>query len=342
MMKIPDYFRSHWHLVALSKDVRPNKVIARTVVGTRIAIFRSNSGISALLDRCPHRNYPLSQGRVVADTIECAYHGWRFMGDGKCVGVPGCAFGLLDENITEKLKAEKVHVVEKGGGIFVRLSEEGDEFPELPELFGDTNYDHFWWKQGVWKGSSFDAIENVLDPFHTKFIHHGFIRTRHKHMPVQLQVNSWERSIEMVIQQKQPDYGIMSKFLELGGRDYSSTRYYPPTTVQARWKGKKKLTLCVTAFFTCVDESSFRPFAYFTTPKGYTPAWLKQALIRGFLFPVVAQDKRALAYQHEVAESFGAPRYTQGPGDLLGSRVHKLYVNKKLEPGQDSPVDAEL
>ena len=342
MIKIPDYFKSEWHLVALSGDVKMSKAISRKVIGLPVAIFRSKEGLSALIDRCPHRNYPLSKGRVVGNTLECAYHGWRFKADGQCASVPGCVFEKLDEKAKTRLKAEAVHVVERHGGVFVKLSDEGAKEPEFHGEFGNPDYDHFWWKQGIWKGTSFDAIENVLDPFHTKFIHNGFIRKRDQHIPVQLQVNAYEQSIEMVIEQKQPDLGMMSRALERGGREKSTTRYYAPTTVQARWEGKEKLTLCVTAFFTPQDESSFRPFACFTTPKGLAPSWLKQAAIRLFLFLVIEQDKRALANQHDVAKIFNAPRYTHGPGDLLGSRVHKLYTHKALEPERDEPVYAEL
>lgn len=342
MIKLPEYFSNEWHLAALSGDVKPGKVIARTVIGTPITLFRAGTELGALVDRCPHRNYPLSKGRLVDGTLECPYHGWRFRADGACASVPGCSLASLCEKDIGYLKAQKVHVTEKHGAIFVCLGTPATPAPELPPLIGDENFDHFWWKQGVWKGTAFDAIENVLDPFHTKFIHHGFIRRRDKHIPVELQVNSYERSIEMIIRQTQPDLGLMSRALEHGGRSYSVTRYYAPTTVQARWEAPEKLTLCVTAFFTPEGQDSFRPFACFTSPKGMAPAWLKQALIRLFLFPVIEQDRRALAAQHAVATAFHAPRYTHGPGDLLGSRVYKLYMNKSLEPGQDAPVSAEL
>lgn len=342
MIKLPDYFKSEWHLVALSGDIKMGKAISRKVIGIPVALFRTKHGLSALVDRCPHRNYPLSKGRVVDDTLECAYHGWRFKTDGQCANVPGCAFSALEEKAKARLSAEPVYVAEKHGGVFVKLSEGGPKEPDIPGEFGNPDRDHFWWKQGIWKGTSFDAIENVLDPFHTKFIHDGFIRKRDNHIPVKLLVKSYEDSIEMVIEQKQPDLGIMSRFLERKGREKSSTRYYAPTTVQAVWQSEKELTLCVTAFFTPQDEGSFRPFACFTTPKGIAPSWLKQAAIRLFLFLVIEQDKRALGNQYEVAKTFNAPRYTHGPGDILGSRVHKLYTHKFLKPGVDEPVDAEL
>ena len=342
MIKLPEYMKSEWHLAALSGDVKHGQVIARKIIGTPITIFRTDTGLGALVDRCPHRNYPLSKGRIVNGTLECPYHGWRFKSDGACTNVPGCSLENVAQKDIDHLKAQQVHVAEKHGAIFVCIGEPTTNEPELPPTLGDAQYDHFWWKQGVWKGTAFDAIENVLDPFHTKFIHHGFIRRRDKHIPVQLQVNSYERSIEMIIQQTQPDLGIMSRALEHGGRSYSVTRYYAPTTVQARWEAPEKLTLCVSAFFTPESQDSFRPFACFTTPKGMAPAWLKQALIRLFLFPVVEQDRKALEEQHKVAQAFNAPRYTHGPGDLLGSRVHKLYMNKHIEPGQDPAVSVEL
>jgi phenylpropionate dioxygenase-like ring-hydroxylating dioxygenase large terminal subunit len=40
-------------------------------------------------DRCPHRLAPLSEGRLETDgTLQCAYHGWRFDGQGKTTLIP--------------------------------------------------------------------------------------------------------------------------------------------------------------------------------------------------------------------------------------------------------------
>ena len=336
-MSLPDAVRNAWHLVALSRELK-RRPVQRVVAGTPVALFRTEAGLAALLDRCPHRNYPLSKGRIVEGALECPYHGWRFAADGRCVAVPGCA---LPPGGNERLAAEPVRAVERHGGVFVRLGGDGPDAPELPPTLGDGGLDHFWWAQGVWNGRAFDAVENVMDPFHTNHIHHGFIRRRDRRLPVRLDVNSFERGIEMVIEQTEPDLGLMARVLERG-RARSRTRFYPPTTVQARWEGAETLTLCVTAFFTPVDDRRFRPFACFSTPRGRAPGWVKQAAIRLFLAPVVAQDRRALAAQLEVIRRFNAPRYLQGPGDLLGGRVHRLYAGGTLEPGASTSQEAQL
>ena len=54
---------------------------------------------SALVDACPHRLAPLSQGRVDPNSgcIECPYHGWSFDTDGTLKSIP-----QLDEGRTIK------------------------------------------------------------------------------------------------------------------------------------------------------------------------------------------------------------------------------------------------
>lgn len=338
MTALPPNVRDAWHLVALSRRVGDRAAVGVTVAGTAVALFRAGGAIRAVVDRCPHRNHPLAGGRVVDGALECPYHGWRFGPGGECVAVPGCE---VPEGKGLRLGAKPVAAIERHGGVFVRLSAEGPDVPDLPPTLGDPGLDHFWWEQGTWKGTAFDAVENVLDPFHTKFIHDGFIRKRDAHVPVSLGVNTFGRGIEMVIEQTQPDLGLMSRFLERD-RSLSRTRYYPPTAVQARWEGEKKLTLCVTAFFTPAADGAFTPFACFSTPRGVAPGWLKQAAIRLFLRPVVRQDRVALERQAEVVARHGATRYMEGPGDILGNRVHRLWAGEDIGTGSDPVVQAGL
>jgi nitrite reductase (NADH) small subunit len=61
--------------------------------GDAIAIFRNaEDRVFALLDRCPHKGGPLSQGIVFGDSVACPLHNWTIgLADG-CARAPdaGC------------------------------------------------------------------------------------------------------------------------------------------------------------------------------------------------------------------------------------------------------------
>src|SRR6478752_1870080 len=67
-----------WFIVATSDELK-NKPIARMLQGVPLVLFRDGEKrAGALLDRCPHRNVPLSAGEVSHGELQCRYHGWRF------------------------------------------------------------------------------------------------------------------------------------------------------------------------------------------------------------------------------------------------------------------------
>src|SRR5262245_19283114 len=76
---------NYWYFACQSRELG-KRPLARTVLGVPLVIFRGEGGKpAALLDRCPHRNAPLSIGRVIGGgRLECAYHGWQFDGAGAC------------------------------------------------------------------------------------------------------------------------------------------------------------------------------------------------------------------------------------------------------------------
>lgn len=52
--------------------------------GLDVAVFRNDAGeVFALLDRCPHKGGPLSQGIVFGTSVACPLHNWTI---GLCTG----------------------------------------------------------------------------------------------------------------------------------------------------------------------------------------------------------------------------------------------------------------
>ncbi|MBW4649867.1 MAG: aromatic ring-hydroxylating dioxygenase subunit alpha [Kastovskya adunca ATA6-11-RM4] len=79
---------NHWYVVACSQEVGEQPVSVM-FWEEAIALYRDSKGqVQALEDRCPHRFVKLSQGRVVEDALECAYHGWQINPQGQCSAVP--------------------------------------------------------------------------------------------------------------------------------------------------------------------------------------------------------------------------------------------------------------
>ena len=85
---------SEWKKICLVTDipVLGSRRVARAN-GVDVAVFRNDQdGVFALLDRCPHKGGPLSQGIVFGTSVACPLHNWTIgLADG-CAKAPdeGC------------------------------------------------------------------------------------------------------------------------------------------------------------------------------------------------------------------------------------------------------------
>jgi phenylpropionate dioxygenase-like ring-hydroxylating dioxygenase large terminal subunit len=128
----------YWYVACRSKRLgrRPR---AATVLGTPLVLFRGQNGqVGALLDRCPHRNAPLSAGRVVGDRLQCGYHGWEFGCGGVCEKIPG----LIEPGEMRGRSATAFPVRDQQGLIWVWMNPERVPTPSpywLPHL-DDARY----------------------------------------------------------------------------------------------------------------------------------------------------------------------------------------------------------
>ena len=75
----------------------------RRADGIEIAVFRTqDDAVFALLDRCPHKGGPLSQGIVFGNRVACPLHNWTIGLNDGCATAPdeGCVtrFPVCVEN----------------------------------------------------------------------------------------------------------------------------------------------------------------------------------------------------------------------------------------------------
>ncbi|HJV86639.1 MAG TPA: nitrite reductase small subunit NirD [Noviherbaspirillum sp.] len=77
-----------------------------------VAVFRnSDDKIFALLDRCPHKGGPLSQGIVFGERVACPLHSWNIELGSGCAVAP-------DEGCTQKFSVKV-----EDGKVFLDLDE---------------------------------------------------------------------------------------------------------------------------------------------------------------------------------------------------------------------------
>ncbi|MBC7918836.1 MAG: nitrite reductase small subunit NirD [Rhodoferax sp.] len=105
--------KTEWKKICLITDipVLGSRCVARPQ-GMDVAVFRNaQDEVFALLDRCPHKGGPLSQGIVFGTSVACPLHNWTIgMADG-CAKSP-------DEGCTPKF-AVKV----EGGAVHLDATE---------------------------------------------------------------------------------------------------------------------------------------------------------------------------------------------------------------------------
>ncbi len=86
---------SDWQVICKVEDIPV--LGARRVQraqGCEVAVFRNaEDQVFALLDRCPHKGGPLSQGIVYGTTVACPLHNWQIGLEDGCAQAPdeGCA-----------------------------------------------------------------------------------------------------------------------------------------------------------------------------------------------------------------------------------------------------------
>jgi len=131
----PAFLRDLWYLAALSHDLRPARLLAKTLLGEPVVLGRTAAGEAfALRDLCPHRGVPLSGGRLLqtpaGPQLECPFHGWRFRPDGVCAEIPSLLEGASLQPAAIRCGAYPLH--EAHGLIWLHVA--ADRKPPRPPL----------------------------------------------------------------------------------------------------------------------------------------------------------------------------------------------------------------
>ncbi len=315
-----------WQPVMKSADLRkkPRRI---TLEGQEIVLYRTETGIAALRDMCPHRAASLSRGRLHGDRIACPYHGWQFDPTGRCTHIP-LHDGPLPQRRVRAWQAQEAH-----GLIFLtRNAEEAGSIP-APVWDGQPKVERILEIRA--EATLADAVENVLDPIHTLFVHRGLIRSGGGASRVTIRAGLEKGALVMHYQGEAKQDGLLSRLLE-GERSHAISRFERPGVVSLQYWGPKQLNLVTTLYFTRESDERLRGFAVMTGPLQRGFGWIKALAFVPMMRIVIGQDLRIMQDATTNWRAAGRPPHASSPLDLLRPLIEAVIAGsaETTEPGE--------
>ena len=304
---------NHWYAVARDVELG-DRPLAVTLWHQNIVLFRtSNGGIEALENRCPHRQVQLSHGCVREDQIVCAYHGWRFDGEGRCTEVPY----LSEKQRLPRCQLRRYPVLQQDGFIWVFPGEVEKALQSCPLPLPE--WEHLNYIAAVTpidvRAHYSYLIENLMDMYHG-----------HLHDDLQAWANPKLRSLESSAVRVDAHYDAESyytidKIYSISQLFFKSLRRLHPEPLDVsyqypNWVATLGQEFKIVCLFCPVSETQTRAYLmHFTSlqpfwrlhklPVGFR-RWVKNRCFnaaRGLLAGLVEQDVLVIEEEQRAYEA---------------------------------------
>jgi phenylpropionate dioxygenase-like ring-hydroxylating dioxygenase large terminal subunit len=322
-----------WYVACASHELG-EKPLARTILNTPLVLFRGlDNKPAALLDRCAHRNAPLSLGKTVQGELQCAYHGWRYDSSGACVKVPSLiGAGEKTSRVVPRFPAR-----DRDGYVWVYTAADEEparepfHVPAIPPGYTEV-------RRSVEVNSTLHAaLENALDVPHTAFLHRGLFRGTGRTSRIKVRVTrTADRVAAEYIGEPRPE-GLAGKILSpSGGLVMHFDRFILPSIAQVEYRLGAENDFLITTLCTPVEDfrTALHASILFRTR---FPGWLVRLMIEPIARRIFNQDAAMLARQTASARRFGGEHYTSTEVDVLGLQIWQLL--KRAEQGEAPAED---
>jgi phenylpropionate dioxygenase-like ring-hydroxylating dioxygenase large terminal subunit len=302
-----------------------------------MALFRDARGVAAALeDRCAHRNAPLSMGRVAGGCLECAYHGWRYDGQGRVTEVPALP---SSEAAQSGHFVRRYEVAEQEGFVWVSKDPVRPRTgpPAFPFL-GQPGWTSFAMKT-LFRAPVDACLENFLDVPHATFLHRYWFRA-----PTAREVKAVVRTLEdgaeaEFFEEPRETSLVWWLLAPRGGAMRHTDRFIAPRTSRVDYEFPGGLHYVITSCCTPIDPKRTQVF---TVISFRHPAL--GALVRLLFEPlsrrIIRQDVDMLDAQYANVERYGGARFAHTRADLLGR--HIADWRRALAAGTPPPAAGEV
>jgi len=323
----------YWYVACQSRKLKSRKPLSLRIMDTPLVAWRSKGGVASIvLDRCPHRNVPLSTGEVAGEHLRCTYHGWEFDTDGACRHVPGLRRDVDGQGRARRVLAYPTR--EQDGFVWVWMNpdKEPDIEPPRNELLGDSRYTHAY-REAFAEGTLHAVIENALDVPHTAFLHKGLFRGTGETNDIDAVVRRYSDRVEaQYVGEPRPE-GVAAKILAPGGAaDITHfDRFVLPSVAEVEYSIGDATHVLVTSYCTPISDFETHLFAVvsFRLP---LPGWLIKPVLEPVGRAIFSQDARMLKKQTANVTKFGGEQYQSTEIDVLGPQIWRLM--KAAERGE--------
>lgn len=290
--------------------------ISKTLLGKKLVFLKIKDEIICFEDRCPHRNVPLSKGKIVNNQLRCNYHGWSFNETGKLEDIPGC------DKCNENVKLNKFSTQIADDLVWVRLKGEKkfvNHFEPSNGYSNKTSIKHL-------KSDFIHTIENFLDPMHTPYIHKGLLRSKSRQrMSVKQEKvkNGFNTHYNLIDTQN----GIINKLFDSGiDKNIASFKY--PGFSKIDYLKNGYILFSVGIFFIPIAKGEVKMFVNVSFKKTFIPSFIKFTFLRPFLELAFYQDKKILESQYKEHTFFKKP-YIIVKNDLVINHLLHLFKDQK-------------
>jgi phenylpropionate dioxygenase-like ring-hydroxylating dioxygenase large terminal subunit len=331
------FVRDGWHAIARGEDLAGGP-LARTIFDLPIVLFRDHAGrAAALLDRCAHRNAPLSLGAVdAAGHLACPYHGWRFDGAGRCREVPG----LLGEDDRGSRSVPAFAALEQDGFVWMwgRADAEPAGLPMRIPHADDPEYLTVLREYDV-ECTLHAALENALDVPHTAFVHRGDFRGKESR-----EIEAVRRRIPGGVEvEYKGEPPLSGPAHDASGAPIVSEhwdRFFVPGIAQVEYRtssGRHQIST-----LPHVPVSALRTRFWLVSCWKVPPARRAEMepIIAKQLDTILGQDLEILRQQTRRIRELGGESYRSTVLDLMGPEILRmLRAAERGEPADDHPID---
>ena len=326
-----------WYAACSSSDLHAQP-IARTIFDAPLVLFRGADGrAAALLDRCAHRNAPLSLGAVdEAGHIACPYHGWRFDRTGACREVPG----LVERDTETGRKVPGFAVREQDGFVWLWARPDAEPAGDPPRIpcWDDPAYVTVIREYDV-ECTMHAALENALDVPHTAFVHRGDFRGKASR-ELEAVRRRIPNGIEVEYVGEPPLSGATH---DAEGRPIVSwhwDRFFLPSVAQVEYKTSSGRHLINTLPHTPVTD--------FRTRFWLVSCWNVPPEKRGEMRPIIekqldtilGQDVEILRAQTRRIRELGGESFRSTALDLMGPEMLRMLREaERGAPADTAPIE---